>query len=161
MAKYEGRLREIIGSFEADTGLVMPREHVVLGVPEPLALLYRETSGMPPVPVPLGGLIDTGASMTHVCIPAITSLGLQSLGPLTINTGAGYRPGEKLRARITFLGESWDLDVAGTDAERFSQEGHVLLIGRDVLARCTLTWDGPGNAFRISIPASEAPNGGC
>jgi hypothetical protein len=142
------RLKEIIGGFEADTGLVMPREHVALGVPELLALLYRETSGMPRYPFRWAGLSTQGRGMTHVCIPAITSLGLQSLGPLTINTGAGYRPGEKLRARITFLGESWDLDVAGTDAERFSQEGHVLLIGRDVLAR-------------ISIPVAEAPDGGC
>jgi hypothetical protein len=111
--------------------------------------------GLPfPQPVTVMGLIDTGASCSALDIGVANRLGLQSRGFTLIHTpstGSEYVSRQQFDACLV-LGEHERRPLVVTlpviEAELASQ-GFFVLIGRDVLNKCTFTYDGKKNNFTL------------
>ncbi len=105
-------------------------------------------------PVIVRALIDTGAGCSALDRNVITQLDLSHHGVAWIHTPS---TGLSLAARNTYdvfliLGEgspnplTMTIPVVESD---FASEGFYVLIGRDVLARCVLTYNGPQSLFEL------------
>jgi len=79
-----------------------------------------------PAPQPIRALVDTGASFSSVDPQVLISLGLTPTGNIGIVTPS-------------------------TGAELFHAQGIHALIGRDILARCTVFYNGALSQFTISF----------
>ena len=123
------------------------------------AVLVRRRAGQAvPQPVELSALIDTGADCTCLDVSVVRRLGL----PLQTATfvfapgvrGLGFTPQREaslavlhptphpnLELRFPSLPVA-ELDLRGVRC--------AALLGRDVLARCVLTYDGPRAAFTLA-----------
>lgn len=112
------------------------------------------------LPLPSAGvaLIDT-ASTTCVHEPAMVDLNVNPIGVGTMRTAAGSVEQNLYPVRLEFPGEALDLEfnsVAGVDlsGQLATVGGHdvqiIVLVGRDVLADCVLTYNGPGGFFSLS-----------
>jgi hypothetical protein len=115
-----------------------------------------------PLPAPVSGvaLIDTGASHTCVNDAALKALAVNPIGVTTTRTAAGPATQSRYPVRLEFPGEALDLEfssVTGVDLSgqavsvNNSQIPIIVLVGRDVLGNCVLTYNGPGGFFTLSV----------
>jgi len=107
-----------------------------------------------PEPASVSALLDTGASLSGVDPALFTELGYD--GPLDtkeIITSGGITEASFHIVNLTILGDAPrtfpSLEVFGTDFE--DHEGVRCLIGRDILDKCRLVYDGPGEVFTLSF----------
>ena len=131
----------------------------------PIEALRRLTAkveyGQQPVPNPvqIRGLVDTGASGTCVDPSVLTTLGLSPTGSVTVNTpSTGTQP---------HVADQYDVSlmIPGAHpthaplvvqnlpvmcAELLVPQGFHVLIGRDILSRCLLNYNGPMNLFTLA-----------
>lgn len=111
------------------------------------------------VPAPAAGwaLVDTGATRTAVDSAAIAALEVRPVGATTLLTAAGPAEQEMFPARIEFpaFGASIEFgSVTGVDLGDHSlPDGRKLicLIGRDVLSRAVMVYNGPGALWTIAF----------
>jgi hypothetical protein len=124
------------------------------------AAVRKLRAGLRPIPPRVAGraLLDTGAEVTCLDASLIRSLGLAPVGPIFANLPAigGVGVSLQFEAAVTILhpgGIASDhlavSDVAVLEAP-LSVLGYQALIGRDVLARCRLLYDGLANQFDLS-----------
>ena len=128
----------------------------VMQSPEYVEALKR--AGQPyATPVSVLGLLDTGASGTALDAQIIAQMRLLQRGTVAIHTPSTgpdliYR--DQYDATLV-LGEMESPPLAATlpvIESEFASRGFFALIGRDILCRCILTYDGPAGTFRLSWP---------
>jgi predicted aspartyl protease len=111
-----------------------------------------------PIPPPRTGwaLIDTGATKSCVDINAISTLGVNPIGVTLTGTAGGQVQQPLYPARFRFPGEAFEQEfssVIGVDLTGQSILGQdiIVLLGRDVLAKCVLIYNGPGGFFTLTL----------
>jgi hypothetical protein len=134
-----------------------PVVNLYVGVGLPKSEILRER-GMPiPVARRLRALVDTGASRTVVEEEHLRSLGLLPLGEAYVHTASTER--DAVPRNIYAVALSLAEEVTGTLARNLlilsagdlSGLGVQILLGRDVLSRGILTYDGPGREFSLEF----------
>lgn len=111
-----------------------------------------------PNPVPIFALIDTGASNTRVDPSILKQLALSPTGQVSVNTPS--------TGSATVVTDQYDVIIfipgaiethlplvrqnVGVILSGLVQQGIHALIGRDVLAECLLTYNGPNGTFTLS-----------
>jgi Aspartyl protease len=101
-----------------------------------------------PSPLTVRALIDTGADISVVHPHVLQQLGVQPTGSIRIRrpgTGPGFRPASLARVRLSIGGTSSGTRWISTRVVGISPSTPTVLalIGRDVLAECTLFYNGP------------------
>lgn len=133
---------------------------VALGVSEARATALTAAGQKIPLPAVILGLVDTGASCTCVDPLTLQALGLAPTGQadcFTPSTGATPTPknlydvglriysGDASEPSLTFP------TIAVMESELFAAQGIHALIGRDVLARCILIYNGGTKQFTLAF----------
>jgi hypothetical protein len=121
-------------------------------------LRARHAAGLAaPPPVELDALLDTGAQVTCVDPALVTRVGLPIAGGGLVNMPAagGLNVYRDYAASVAVLHPGGgradelvihDLPVTATPLTAF---GFQMLIGRDILARCRLVYNGPARRFSL------------
>lgn len=122
---------------------------VGISVPRSQALVAAGQT--PPAPVPIRGLLDTGASNTCVDPSVLQQLGLSPTGSCLVNTPTtGAAPMSAELYDVAFL-----IPVNGgvplfsqtmpvMASELLAAQGFHALIGRDILSQCVFVYNGSG-----------------
>jgi gag-polyprotein putative aspartyl protease len=116
-------------------------------------LQQQQPSPTPPLPPVVGrALIDTGATFTAIDRAAAAQLQLVPVDTIQSGTAGGQQICPRYPARLLFPG----LPIPPIDLPRavgvdLSGQGFVVLLGRDFLARCVLTYNGPFGHFILSF----------
>lgn len=122
---------------------------VEISVPDSVAAAMKAQGQTVPPPQRARGLIDTGASISGIK-PAIASAAqLTQTSSVTISgvVGSEQRPIYAAAISLPEYGVSLDaIDIAGVD---LPQQDINVLIGRDVLQRLTLIYQGKAGAFNL------------
>ena len=133
-----------------------PLLQVQVMVPPALAALLGQSNQ--PIPAPGTGwaLIDTGATRTCVDKVVLNKLGVQATGTITTGTAAGPAQQFLYPAKLTFPSANFDLEfgsVIGVDlgGQSIAGKNVIVLLGRDVLSRCILIYNGPGGVFTLAM----------
>jgi hypothetical protein len=134
-----------------------PLMQVQVEVPQALAA-YLSKQGQP-IPAPQSGwaLIDTGATRTCVDRDVLTKLGVQPTGTVKTGTAAGQVEQLLFPAKLSFpvagnfqieFGSVIAVDLRG---QTIAGTNVVVLVGRDVLSRCLLVYNGPAGIFTLAM----------
>jgi hypothetical protein len=101
------------------------------------------------------GILDTGANVSALDSQVIRGMSLLHRGTAEVHTpstGLGVEHRDVFDASLV-LGEG-ESDPLESTVEviqcDFAGRGFYALIGRDILCRCVLTYDGPANMFHLS-----------
>ena len=120
----------------------------------PLALSKQLASQNQPVPQLVTGPapIDTGATISAVHAPIIAQLGVATVGSANVGTAGGQQQQNLYPIRIVLtqlnnLGIDYN-QVLGAD---LFGTGYITLLGRDLLQRMLLIYDGPNSEFAIAF----------
>lgn len=137
-----------------------PLLNVVIAVSAARLNALIQAKQTPPEPIPVRGLVDTGASCTCVDPSVIQRLQLSPTGQAAMVTpSTGNQPPVikhqydvglgifATQQETPFLLPS--MPVVETDL--FDQQGFHVLIGRDVLARCLLIYNGATRSYTLSF----------
>ena len=102
--------------------------------------------------VPVSALIDTGAQSTVLNPETVTHLGLRSVGAVSIHTPTTSEPVmcRQFHINVYFSHEFAVENVLAIEAP-FSGRPFQCLIGRDILNRATLLYDGRANHFSLDF----------
>ena len=141
------------------SGLVLakegPKVPVELRIPKELeGLLQQENK---PIPAPLTGLglIDTGASATMIDQDAVSLLCVSPVGMVNLITPAGpsQSPLYPVRLAIVVPGNPPLLaaSLASAAAGPLKAQGLLCLIGRDILQRAILVYNGTDGSVSIAF----------
>lgn len=129
---------------------------VEISIPAPLA--ERLIQEKKPLPSPHTGLalIDTGATRSGVDRVIISNLGVQPVGVATTLTANGPAQQSLYPAHFRFPSENIEIDfssVLGVDltGHKVGEQRIIALLGRDVLSRLVLIYNGPGGFFSIAF----------
>jgi hypothetical protein len=96
-------------------------------------------------------LIDTGASITSVDVSIIQSLGIQPVGISNVFTPQGSTQQELFPVKLSFIGTPIIFNFSSVLGSELRNQGIFALIGRDVLSRCILIYNGPAGHFSLSM----------
>lgn len=124
----------------------------------PTALERHLTAQNQPVPPPVTGwaLLDTGATRSCVDQSTIARLGVNPIGTTTTGTAGGRVQQYLYPAKFRFPGEGLEIEfssVVGVDlaGQSIASRDLIVLVGRDVLSRCVLIYNGPGGFFTLTF----------
>lgn len=129
---------------------------VEVSIPKELAdLLTAEKKAIPSLKAGYA-LIDTGATRSGVDHSIITELGVQPVGVAKTLTAGGEVEQNLFPAHFRFPGENIDIDfssVLGVNLKGQNVNGQpiIALLGRDILSRFVLIYNGPGGFFSIAL----------
>ncbi len=124
---------------------------VELSVPDELAQYLTDNNLPVPAPITGMGLIDTGASITAVDVSIIQSLGIQPVGISNVFTPQGSTQQELFPVKLSFIGTPIIFNFSSVLGSELRNQGILALIGRDVLSRCILIYNGPAGHFSFSM----------
>jgi predicted aspartyl protease len=115
----------------------------------------REAGELVPLPVLAYALLDTGASETYITRDLAERLGLEPSGERSIHgMGVGLTTGTVYRVRVYFGGVP-AVELASTvpaiGVESLEQFGVEALLGRNLLSRCLLLYNGPHSACTFAF----------
>jgi hypothetical protein len=143
----------LTGPVRADGALVPVR----VALSRPLRQALRRGGRPVPPPVDLLALLDPGAECTCIDPRSVRSLPLPIAGFGLVNAPslAGVSFGRSLQAGLTVShpdGAASSLEVPELTVVELDlgQLGYKALVGRDVLARCMLVYDGPAGRFTLA-----------
>lgn len=132
---------------------------VQVEVPPALAAQLQQTGQAVPAPLAGFALIDTGASLSAVDGTVIQQLGVQPIGMVLVGTAGGPQQQATYPARFTFPGTTLPAidfssllgaNLAG-QMVAIHQGPLIALLGRDLLQRFVLVYNGPGATFSLSF----------
>lgn len=134
-----------------------PLLQFVIGVSAPRAKALQDAGQSVPKPIPITGLIDTGASCTSIEATILRQLGIPSTGTTTVHTPS-------TQAGAPHVASLYDISltlihplVTRTFSALAVTESQLLhlgiqaLIGRDILSACLFTYDGAGQNFCLGF----------
>jgi len=138
------------------TGPVIP---VQVEIPPALAEQIESKGEATPAPKTGFAIIDTGASVSAVDEEVIKGLGVQPVGVLAISTPSGPDQRELYPGRLTFPGTGLpSIDhqqllgaVLAGPTSLGPKHQYIALIGRDILQRFVLIYNGPGATVTLSV----------
>jgi hypothetical protein len=113
-----------------------------------------------PIPTPVLGvaLIDTGASITSFDASVVTQLAINPNGLAMVGTAGGPQQQLTYQARFSFPGTPLPgfehprvLGCNLTGQTVLNQQPMIALIGRDILARAVLVYNGSAGMFSLSM----------
>ena len=122
------------------TGPLVP---VQIEVPEALAKLLADAGKAAPPPATGMALIDTGATASVVDVSLVDSLGVNPVGTVKVGTAGGPVTQPVFPIRIQLQGPAFTFDFSRVTGAPLKEMGIVALLGRDVLAKMLLVYDGP------------------
>jgi hypothetical protein len=133
-----------------------PLIHVVFSASDLLADALREAGRPVPLAVVVPALLDTGAKHTMIDTAIAEELGIEPSGSMIVWTAT---TGEVGQLRDAFdVGFGWGAPIASpvsgchrVIASNLGSRGVRALIGRDLLARCQLVYNGPQDEFTLSF----------
>lgn len=104
-------------------------------------------------------LVDTGASHTSIEPAVLASLGLTPTGTIEIvtpSTGTGTHTADTYDVDFSIYGSTNEppllfSNLRVSTAELFSRQGIHALIGRDILSRCVLVYNGTLAQFTLAF----------
>lgn len=106
------------------------------------------------IPQPVSGLalVDTGATTTCVDGDTALKMGLASNGTAKM-CSASHDNADCLTypVRLTFTGWNVNLDAAKAMGVSISKQGIIALVGRDLLKKCILVYNGADGSFSIAM----------
>ena len=133
-----------------------PLLQVQVEVPQALAA-YLSGQGQP-IPAPQSGwaLIDTGATRTCVDKDVLTKLGVKPTGTVKTGTAAGQVEQLLYPAKLNFPVAGFQIEFGSVIAvdlrgQTIAGANVVVLVGRDVLARCLLVYNGSAGMFSLAM----------
>lgn len=111
-----------------------------------------------PQPIRIRALLDTGASCTCVDPSVLAALNLTPTGSATMitpSTGATPHQTDQFDVGLIIPGASGNqtplvVDNIAVVASQLTNQGFQALIGRDLLKRCVLTYNGAMNLFTLA-----------
>jgi predicted aspartyl protease len=112
-----------------------------------------------PTPIRIQALVDTGASCSAIDPSVLQQLGLTPTGIVTVNTpSTGNQPHttQQYDVSIAIPGASATHipmlagNVPVVAAQLAAAQGFQALFGRDILANCLLTYNGPMRQFTLA-----------
>lgn len=128
-----------------------PIVSIEIGHPRSMVAIYERTGQAIPPQVPCQALIDTGASYTCIDLGIATRLNLIQTGMVQGGTAAGINPHPIYAAALRFKGlglqEEDPIQLLGV---QIAGQGIQALIGRDLLSRMLLIYDGPKGRFTLA-----------
>ena len=129
-----------------------PRVQVALSPLASQTKFFSQNGKKLPSPVVGLGLIDTGASSTCFDRNAATKakLAVVDSGPMTSATHINEIV-PIFAGRMTINGLPVHIDATKAYGANLAPQGLVALIGRDILARCVLIYNGIDGSFSLSI----------
>jgi hypothetical protein len=151
----------IVLSFDLDAS-GRPVVELYASVSRPMATAMESAGEMPPRPVVIRALVDTGASRSLVQSSIPRSLELDPVGIDYLNTAStGGTPiaCPVYSINLFFAGVpngTLDSDLRVVEIEDLSGLGVDMLLGRDVLDRCLLVYTGPESRFTLVFGAQLA-----
>lgn len=116
-----------------------------------------QTAGLPvPTPIVVDFLVDTGASCTAVDAATIAPLGISPTGDILVSTPTtGGQPETRLQYDVALILYHADnsrlFGVHPVIATDFGQQNIGGLLGRDVLEKCLLVYDGSNKHFCLAF----------
>lgn len=135
---------------------VGPLLQVQVTVPTALAAILGKSDQ--PIPAPGTGwaLIDTGATRTCVDKAVLEALNVQATGTVTTGTAAGPAQQLLFPAKLSFPGGNFVIEFGSVIAvdlsgQSIAGQNVIALIGRDVLSRCVLVYNGPAGIFTLAM----------
>jgi hypothetical protein len=138
-----------------------PVARVTIGMTETDANVVRHSGAPVLQPIHGGALIDTGATFSALDHEVIAELGLQPVGRLDVAGFDATYTQLRYDAQLVFEdGMHLEIVASGAQLRRPSESpipGYEALLGRDVLAIATLTYDGVEERVSLQFrPASPA-----
>lgn len=122
-----------------------------MGVHAQLADVLTAQNQSVPTPITGFGLIDTGASVTAVDDQALARLGILPIAVIQVGTAGGQRAQQQYPAQIRFTQFGFDITFATVIGADLTGMGILALIGRDVLSRALLVYNGTLGHFILSF----------
>lgn len=134
-----------------------PLLQFMVGVSAPRASALRAAGQQVPAPIPITGLIDTGASCTNIDATILGRLAIPMTGTTPVHTPS-------TRAEAPHVANLYDISLVlihplvtrtfhalPVIESQLLHQGIQALIGRDILAFCLLTYDGSANNFCLAF----------
>ncbi len=123
-----------------------------------IAQILTERGQSIPRPVEGVAVIDTGAVVTCVDELVLQSLGLNQTGVTDLGTAAGQVQGRIYSVRFAFPTKGWTIDfaavagvnLAGQNVPLDPPQPIIALLGRNLLERWILIWNGPGGHWSVA-----------
>jgi predicted aspartyl protease len=128
---------------------------IQIEIPAQLAAQLQKANQPIPKPVLGMALIDTGATCSGIDQTVVQQLGLQPVGVQKVGTAGGMHDQSLYPARLSFPGTGFSaaeskqllgVDLAGQVLAHLNAP-MIALIGRDILARFILIYNGPAGQF--------------
>jgi len=129
---------------------------VELTVPGQLEQLLASENKPIPSPLRGPGLVDTGATFSMIDTDAVTHLCVSPVGVVTLGTAGGSKQSAQYPVRLAILTPPPNpplflAEFAGITAGPLKDCGLLCLIGRDILQRAVLVYDGGGGHVSLSF----------
>lgn len=103
-------------------------------------------------PIPVSALVDTGAAATVITPEAATLLGVRSVGAVSVHTPTTIEPVLCRQFHINvYLSPSFAIENIIAIEAPLTGQSFQCLIGRDVLSRGVLIYDGVHNRFSLAF----------
>lgn len=129
---------------------------LAVSISKPRQVALQKAGKTIPSPAKMRGLIDTGASCTCIDPEIIKSLNLAPTGVTSIatpSTGKNAHICNQFDVSIKLVHPShvYTISVLPIIETHLSHLGFDALIGRDVLSRCLLVYNGPNNTYTLAF----------
>lgn len=143
-------------SLTAAIGVYGPVVDLAVLVSGPRRRALEQVGKQVPTPFLIQALIDTGAACTCVDPAVIGKLGLTPTGTVQIrtpSTGAGTHACNQydLAFAVMMHDDFKIIDTIPVIEAHLAQQGHLALIGRDILSQGIMIYNGPANSVTISF----------
>jgi len=140
--------------------VVLAKQGFLLGielrVPEQLEKLFLSENKPVPDPLTGPGLVDTGATFSMIDEDAVAHLCVSPVGVVTLGTAGGSKQSALYPVRLAIPTPPPNqpllrAEFAGITAGPLKECGLLCLIGRDILSRAIMVYDGAGGHVSLSF----------